>query len=142
MAITWLGMLIPVGMAILLYVFFKKKTCWWEFLIPFSVSLILIPITQWIAFSSLTDDIEYFGNYAVEAKYYEDWNELVHYTVTVSDGKGKSHTEHRTRVDYHPPRWLVILDDGDSWSIDKEQYKNIIGKWKNEKFTDIQQTYP
>ena len=54
----FLALLIPLFTAIILWFWFKHKTAWWEFLIPFAASIIIILIFKFIAeFSKKTDTV-------------------------------------------------------------------------------------
>ena len=46
----WFAMAIPVLVSVILYFFFNHKVVWWEFVIPFvlSIILILIGIMLWM----------------------------------------------------------------------------------------------
>lgn len=137
----WFALLIPILTCSVLYLFFNHKTLWWEFVIPLAASLVLIVGCYSIAIWSATYDLEYWGNYYTKAEYFEDWNELVTYTVTRTDSKGNAHTEIKTRVDYHPERWIAELNDGSTIGISKKKYNQLKDLWQNEEFVDLRRSY-
>lgn len=143
--IIWLALLIPVITATILYYKFNHKTLWWEFLIPFGVSVLLIVIFKFGIEKIQTRDTEYWGGWATKAEYYEDWNELVHYTETEtytdSRGRTRSRTVHKTRVDYHPPVWQVVDSNGISVMVDSGTFEYLCSKFRNRKFVELHRAY-
>lgn len=157
----YLCLLIPFITLIVLLVFFKHKTLWWEFLIPVGASLIFIFAGKQIAISSMTDDVQYLGGYTQEVRYYEDWNEKVHcrhpkyckrYKSCCSRTKkggcsGCWETyqcgwKHAYDVDYHPPYWTQETNLG-TITINEGRYSDILKKsFKTEaKFHDMNRNY-
>lgn len=139
--IIWLAIFIPVLTAIVLYVFFRHKTVWWEFALPFVVSVIVIGFCYMVAIRSATYDIEYWGNYFTGGEYYEPWNELVVYTDTHTDSEGNSYTETHTRVDYHSAEWHGLLNSGQSVWIDEGLYQQMKSVWGVEEFEDMKRDF-
>jgi len=71
----WLAMAVPAVTAIVLFLCFQHKTVWWEFLIPFAVSVACIASGKYMTETCQTRDTEYWGGWVKYAEYYEDWNE-------------------------------------------------------------------
>jgi len=149
--IIWLALLIPIVTAIVLLIWFRKKTTLWEFLIPLGVSLFFILIFKFSVEAGLTTDKEYWGGWVVKIQYYEDWNEYIHRTCTRqvpcgTDGNG--HTQYCTEfydcsyVDYHPPYWQIIESNGLKLRISKAEYARLKNKFGTpEKFIDLHRNY-
>src|SRR3990172_10624960 len=112
--LIWAAMLIPVLTAIILLVFFGRKTVWWEFALPFLVSIICILVGKMIAISVATSATEFWGSAATDAVYYEAWNEKVncrhpvyctrpvtkHKKVTHYTGTGENRRSYETSESY------------------------------------------
>lgn len=156
--LIWIAMLVPVATAAILFFFFEHKTVWWEFLVPFVLSAVLILLCKCTAEKIGVTDTEYWGNKGVVAEHYEDWDEKVpcrhpkYCTRTVSrtDSKGRTHTsteryqcgyEHMYDVDYHPECWVLKDDRGKPWSISRGQFERLASKWGNKTFVDLHRDY-
>ena len=100
MALIWFALIIPFITSIIIMQFWKDKAVWWEFIILFGVTPLAIFLCTLGAESSVTKDTEYWGSYAVDARYYEPWNERVSCshavyrteTYTYTDSKGRTRT--------------------------------------------------
>lgn len=139
-------MLVSFVSVAILWFKFKHKTKIWEFLIPFVATFIFALIMNF--FTSLVTALkdEYWTGWITKSEYYEDWNELVHYTEqeacgTDSDGNTIYRTVHKTRVDYHSPYWVAYGSNGEEYSIDSDQYRNFVRRWGNQKFKDMRRDY-
>lgn len=156
--VIWGAMAIPVLFAIVLLVKFQHKTVWWEFTIPFAVSIVLIAGNKSCVETMQTSDTEFWGGIAQNAEYYERWDEEVpcthikYCTKTrmVSDGNGgtKSETyqepcgtEHLYDVDDHPPRWVVNDDNGQVVSISSGKFEELAKRFGNRQFVDMHRSY-
>ena len=89
----WLALFIPLVVAVAFYILYHKKIVWWEMLLPFIATIIIILIFKYSSVAILTKDSEYWGNYITEIRYYEPWDEYIHQTCTRScccDSKGEN----------------------------------------------------
>ncbi len=146
----WLALLIPVLVAFVLYFFFNHNTIWWEFLIPFGASFLLILIMKFSTELSQTSDTEYWSETASKAVYSEPWDEEVPCTHSYdcnchTDSKGHEHCStcyrHSYDVDYHPAKWELISSSGNSITISEAKYNYFVGKWKNKSFAEQNRDY-
>ncbi len=152
--LIWGAMAVPVLTAIVLLVGFKHRVVWWEFLIPFGFSLIMVVGMKACVQTVQTRDTEYWGGVMQTAEYYERWNEKVtcrhtkYCTRTVRDGKGKSHSEsyacgkqHGYDVDDHPPYWQVVDDNGIAIPISVGRFEQLARRFGNRRFVDLHRHY-
>jgi hypothetical protein len=146
----WLALLIPILVAIVLFIFFRHKTLWWEFLIPFATSILLILLLKFGAETSQTTDIEYWGGWVVKSEYFEEWDEEVpcihikYQTETDSDGNTYlvfDGYEHLYDVDYHSPYWQLINSNGEIIIIGKNQFIQLCNRFDNKKEIDMNRNY-
>ena len=72
----WLAIIVPIMTSLILLAWFPKKVVWWEFLILFAVTPLIIIACIASGEASMTTDKEYWGSYGTEARYYEDWKHL------------------------------------------------------------------
>jgi hypothetical protein len=86
-------------------------------------------------------DTEYWTGWVTQVEYYEDWKETVHYTETYTDSEGNSHIRHRTRTDYHPPKWIARESNGFDFSISQSDYERFRLRFNNERFIDLSRSY-
>jgi len=142
----WLAALIPVATGIILYLKFKHETLWWEFLIPFLASLLLILGSKAGLGVMQTQDTEWWGAYAKKVTYYEDWDEYIHKTCSEESCTGSGEDEVCTTtyydcsyVEHYPPK-IVYLDNigsehtlGVPYDDCEEEEGRLLGGWH--KFT-------
>lgn len=160
--LIYLSMVVPVITAIILYVYWKRKTVWWEFLIPFGASLLLCCIMKWTVESVQTADTEWWTGAVTSAEYYEPWDEevacrhpkykTVTRTRTRTDSKGRTETyteteqvqdgyEHMYDVDYHPAYWQVIDTNGITVGINDRKFAELTYKFGNRSFVNMNRRY-
>ena len=137
----FLTLLIPVLTAIVLWFWFKHETVWWEFLVPFAASIIVITAFKLAAEWATTRDTEYWGGTLQKTEYYENWNEYIHRTCTGSCGEDCTYTYDCSYVDYHPAYWKITDSNGETIRISKKQYKKLVKKFGNNKFVDLHRSY-
>ena len=137
---------IPIVIAIFIFIFFRTKVVWWEYLIVIVPTLLLTLIISTVMIHSRTQATEYFGDYVTEAHDYEFWDEWITETCsrTVDDGNGKSHSEsydcsHR---DDHPEHWTQVLSNGKEQEISKDEYYKLLKSWNARKiFVDMNRDF-
>lgn len=141
------ALLIPIITAILLFMFYERVVVWWEFLIPFLASLILIVSMKCIIEQVQVSSKEYFGSIVARIEYYEDWNEWITQTCTRScccDSKGENcgtETYDCSYCRYHPAEWRIVCTTGETVSISQTEYEHIKGILGNESFSDLHRDY-
>lgn len=146
----WFALIIPVLTVVVVLVWFPKRVVWWEMLIPFGVSVLAIALCKGIVGAVLTRDTEYWGSYAVEAAYYEDWDEKVVYYENVqertgTDSKGRptyrTKQVRKTRIDYHPAYWELRDSGGATLGIDSSRFDELCRRWGSREFVDLGRDY-
>jgi len=73
----WYGLLIPVVITIFLFAFHRKATAWWEIIVIWGVSLVVIVVAQVTVQHFAVMDKEYWGNLGVKVQHDEPWAEWV-----------------------------------------------------------------
>ena len=151
--IIWLAMVVPVIAAVVLYFRFKRRVLWWEFLVPFAASVVLIGASKAITAAAQTHDKEYWGGWVTTTEYYEDWNETVpcshtkyctrsypcgNQTCTDEYACG---TEHLYDVDYHSPYWQVVDSNGIAIGVTQSRFEYLCTKFRNRRFVDLHRNY-
>lgn len=152
--LIYLSLLIPFIAGIVLLVFFKHKAFWVEPLVAFGITFLFIFIFKYFCEVSQTDDTEYYGGYITHANYYEPWDEEVscrhpiYCTRTYPCGKSMCTStyvcghHHAYDVDYHPARWEMVNNLGESWGISQAYYNQLKSRWKSkETFVDLHRRY-
>lgn len=143
--IIWLSLFIPVITVFILFVFFRHKSAWWEFAIPFAVSLILVWVMKFTTELSQTTDTEYWGEPISQAIYSEPWDEEVPCTHSYScnctkDAQGNETCQtcymHSYDVDYHSEYWEVTTASGNSSRVSQSEFNRLVQKWGNKKFVE------
>lgn len=131
---VWIGIFIPVVVAILLLIFFRKSVTFWEVGLLIAPSALLILIMNLIMVSSNESDTEYLGSYITKVAYYQAWDEEVScrhsydcHCSTDKDGRKSCSTcyEHAYDVDYHPEHWTKVSNTGAEYEISKQSFLEL-----------------
>ena len=127
--------IIPFIVSLILFLFFRKRVVWWEYVVLIIPSVIFSILIKLCMVSYNSSDTEYLGGYVTKIVYYEEWDEMVLRTKTrrVPCGRDSNgHTQYRTETytvwerEYHPERWVYINNENNlEHSISKELYNKI-----------------
>jgi len=144
--------IIPFITCLILFIWFRQVTVWWEYVV-LVIPSIIFSIILYFSFKAYgTTDTEYLGYYVTKVCYYEPWNEYIHrtctrevYDGTDSNGNAKYHTETYdcSYVDYHPARWTMTHNGmrGETY-ISESLYNKIKNKFGTPlKFVDMHRHY-
>lgn len=144
--LIWGAIVVPIALAVVQLVYFRRRVLWWETLIPLGVSLILIFLLKLGVETAQVTDTEYWGGYAKSAEYTEAWNERVscRHPKYRRDSKGNrvfAGYEHSYDVDEHPPHWDLTDSNGISISISSENFESLAARWRNRRFVELHRHY-
>jgi len=144
----YLCFIIPLIAVLFLTFVFKAKVIWWERIVIFAAPAVLIIVAKFVSVGMQTMDQEYLTFYATKATYFEPWDEWVHQTCyrTVCHGAGKSRSctsvpydcSHRV---YHPARWELYDNGGNTYPITQSRYEDLVRTWANSSFQDLNRHY-
>lgn len=155
MPLHWLSAIIPIFTAFFLFLFWKRKVAWWEFLLLFAISPICIFACAHFTEKYQTADTEYWTGHVVAAEYYEEWDEevpcrhpkykTVTRTRTNSKGRIETYTEtvqdgylHSYDVDYHGPEWKLITNHEKSpLSTSQSHFHRLASIFGNKKYESV-----
>jgi len=137
---------IPFIISIVLLIFFRSKTVWYEYLFLFIPSIFVGLLLNWVMVSSNTSKTEYLGYYVTHVQHYDRWNEYIHQTCTRtwtdSDGNSHSETYDCSYVKDHPEYWVIVDNGKNEFNITKQTFNNIILQWKTPMiFIDMKRSY-
>lgn len=139
--IIWLAMLIPITVAIICLIWFKREVVWWEIAIIMASSCLVIFISKLGLDKYKYQEDEYWGTYVVNVCYEEPWTEYVHRTCsyTVSCGKGCETTVYYdcSYYDNHPAEYYVIDNIGESTDIDVLVFNKLAYKFGNKQWVNM-----
>lgn len=141
------ALIFPIILVVVLWVYFKRETIWWEFILPFLVTLVFVVVSKLLIETSQVQTKEYWGSFISRTEYYEDWNEYIHQTCSYEcccDSKGNNcQTIYYdcSYVQYHPAEWMVITTTGESFYVTEKQYLYLKKKFNNESFTELGRNY-
>ena len=151
--VVYLAFLIPVIFGIVLFIFFRHKTQWWEVSIPMITTLVFVLIAKAICVHSLTSDEEWLGGYVSSVEYYQPWNERVSCRhpiyCTSCSGSGKNRScrtyvcghHHPYDVDYHPEHWEAVTTLND-FGISQSRYNKLVTQFGTGKqFVDLKRDF-
>ena len=138
----WFNLLIPlIAMAFVSYKF-TSQIHPWEYVALFGIPTLIIIFGNFISISSQTFSSEYWNSYAIEARYYEPWDEEITTTVTDYDSKGNpkgSHTE--THTEYHSAQYELYDNCGNEHYIESYKFTYLCNFWNNRTFKDMNRDY-
>jgi energy-coupling factor transporter transmembrane protein EcfT len=138
--------LIPIIFAVILFIFFRTKVVWWEYLILIVPSMIITGLIQFGMISSSTSATEYLGDIVTEVRYYEPWNEWITETcsTTTTDSKGNSTTTYYdcSHSESHSAKWTQITSTGSENNISQEEFNRLAKIWSTPiSFIDMHRDY-
>ncbi len=157
--IIWSALLIPVVTAVVLFYRYRHRTKWWEFTIPFAVSVALIFLSKMGTEATQTRDVEFWGGAAKTARYDEPWDEEVPCTHEIAcshpkyckDTNGRQYQcgtqhsndgyQHSYDVDHHPARWSVIDTNHIEVPIGEGRFAELAARFGGTRFVDMQRDY-
>lgn len=142
---------IPFVTCLILFIWFRQVTLWWEYLVTIIPSILLTVILYFsLKYYGMTDT-EYLGYYVTKVCYYEPWNEYIHQTCTREvydgtddDGNAIYHTETYdcSYVDYHPAEWTMVNNANYETYISEAYYHKIKNKFGTPlQFVDMHRHY-
>ena len=137
---------IPFVISLVLLLFFRNKTKWWEYLVLFIPSILIGILINFIMIRTNIHSKEYLGYYVTHVQYYERWNEYIHQTCTrtTTDANGNIHTETYdcSYVKNHPEHWVIVDNGKYEYEISKATYNNIATQWgTSREFIDMKRRY-
>jgi hypothetical protein len=143
--LIWISLLVPVLSAIIMLVWFRRYLAWWEVIIPIVVSLLFTLIFKFAIEKVQTADTEYWSALGQRAEYYEYWSTWVDRTCsrTSCTGSGSNRTcttyyYDCSYCDENGPRYYLINDIGEKFSISKNKYEELMLRWKSKpKFIEL-----
>jgi hypothetical protein len=139
--ILFAALIIPIITAILLWKFYRHRTVWWEFAIPFGASLIIALLFKFGGELLQTRDVEYWSGIIVKTEYYQDWNEYIHRTCTRSCGEDCTTTYDCSYVQYHSAYWQITDNNGITIRVSQAVYNKLKKKYGNSDFVDLRRNY-
>ncbi len=142
----WLFLVIPLVVCAYLWRFHEHQVVWWELLSPIAIALVLILLGKYLGETIQTSDDEYWTGIGLTAEYYEDWDEKVPCTHDVYETDSKGNTrykgkQHAYDVDYHPPLWQLIDNNGITVSVSSSAFEGLGRRWGNKTFVDLHRDY-
>lgn len=138
----YLALLIPIIVTGIIYYFKKHEFTWWEFFLPFAVTLVAILISKLIIDYSSVQFNEYWGSTVVSVYEEEPYNYWHHQTCTQSypcgtDSKGNTRYCTRTYDCSHQedvgPKWSAVTNIGEDISITEKQHDDLIKQFGTKK---------
>lgn len=142
----WLALIVPAAIAVYLYLYQRSRVLWWEYVVLFVVTALLIPIALAIVDTVQTRDTEYWGGWVTTARYYEPWDERVScsHETGYRDSDGNWHHtgyEHAYDVSYHGPQWLVDGSNGEEISVNQATFEKLARQFRSRVFRELNRNF-
>lgn len=137
--------IIPIITCIILLIFYRKETVWWEYLILFLPSFLgTLTIQKIIEYKNILD-YQWNSKIIKSVKHYDEWDEWIHRTCTQTYKVGK-HTRTRTYdCSYrkvHNEYWVSVDYDGNEKEIERKTFEYFKNLWKTPvKFIDCHRNF-
>jgi len=126
------SLILSLFITFIFYVLKRKEFVWWEFFLPFTLTLITVVVSKLIINYSSTHFTEYWGSnisYVVEEEPYNYWHtETCSYTTCTGSGKDETCTtmyydcSHQVDVG---PSWYAVTNLGEKFYISEKQRDEI-----------------
>lgn len=146
--IIWLAAILPVIVLAYLLSFHRKELVAWEVIILIVVPTIIVAGVRFTSEYAQTRDIEYWGGWVTDTRYYEDWNEYIHRTCTRQSCSGTGENRSCTTefydcsyVQYHPEHWEVRGSNNECIGIDRGRFDGLCSQFGNKSFVDLHRHY-
>ena len=144
--------IVPFFTALILFLFFRKRVVWWEYLVLIIPSILFTLLVSLIMVEYNSHDTEYLGSYVNKITYYEDWDELVRVrhekrVRTGTDNKGnpiyKTRVWYTTEREYHSEYWTYTTNESNyEHRINEKLYNKIKSRLNNKSiFKDMNRKY-
>lgn len=146
----WFSLTIPIVVFFFTLFYFSRKLNWVEISVMLAVPVLIVVICKVTTESIQTRDVEYWGGWARNAEYYEDWDEYIHRTCTRSYPCGtdsNGNTEYCTEtydcsyVEYHPEYWVINGSNDETIHVSKQRFEELAKRWNNRQFVDMHRHY-
>lgn len=145
-SLIWFTIIVPI---LLIFIFvvipsLRQKIVWWEFLIPFGITIITIIVCQTIAIKTATRDKEYWGfiGYSIvhnEPFSYDSECPETYQCGTSCDSKGNCTPVYCTRwvhcVESSSRRCFLIDNQNNERYISYSKYKELETRWNKYQYT-------
>lgn len=133
MSLSNIAFIIPIAACVLLLVFFRRQTVWWEYLLVALPSFLLIFGMRLIMVSYNTSANEYWGDYVDHVQHYDHWDEWITKTCSYESCSGSGKDKTCTTVYYdcsyredHPEYWTKVTEKGKEIVIDETEYNKLV----------------
>jgi hypothetical protein len=144
MPTVYLALIIPLIVTGIFYYLKRNEFVWWEFFLPFLVTLVFIVISKFAIEQVAVSFDEYWGSTIVSITEEEPYNywKVEECSRQVADGTDKDgHTKYKT--EYYDcshqedvgPSWSATTNIGESISITDKQYDELVAKFGTGKRT-------
>lgn len=138
MPTVYLALIIPLIVTGIFYYFKRNEFVWWEFFVPFLVTLVFVVISKFAIEQASVSFDEYWGSSIVSITEEEPYNYWKEETCSrqVPDGTDKDgHTKYRT--EYYDcshqedvgPSWSATTNIGETLSITDKQYDELVQRF-------------
>lgn len=139
--IIWVSLIFPIIGAFIMLRWFRAYLAWWEIFIPIFASILFTLIFKFTVEQVQVSDTEYWSALINKAEYYEPYTTWVHKTCSRTVKVGKTTTTvyyDCSYCDENGPRYKVSNTIGESFSVSKEDYDNLLRRWKaSPKFIEL-----
>jgi hypothetical protein len=156
--IIWGALTIPIVCIVVLYIKYKGKTVFWEYLLPIALVLPIILISKFTGERVEVQDTEFWGAWLVDAAFDEPWNERVacqhpeYITVpdTCSNADGSTYMctsqqyvgdEHAYDVANHGAQHEATDSNGQVHRIGRAKYQALLDQWGAPMFVELNRNY-
>lgn len=145
--IIWLAAIIPIVVLVFLLLNYREQLAGIEVALLIAVPVVIIWIVKASAEYLQTQDIEYWGGWTTDTRYYEEWNEYIHRTCTRcssynSKGECSSYTTYDcSYVEDHPAYWEINGSNGERVSIGPSKFELLCKQFGNKQFVNMHRNY-
>lgn len=125
--------IIPIITCIILYIWFRKETVWWEYFVVFIPSVLGSGLLYLMFQAGRVSDVKFESYRVVSIRHYDKWDEWIRKTCTQRIKTGKNTYTTRTYDcsyrQVHHEYWEMITSDGRTMRISHENYDYYRKLW-------------
>ena len=127
--LIWGAVLISVVVNVLLYVYFKEKTAWWEYCILVPATLAFVLVAKVGLSSIVMRDSETWGGFVTQATYKEPYDENTPHQNCTTDSKGNNHCTTYYTCDGYSASIYLTDSNGIDIGISADEFEDLAKKF-------------
>lgn len=126
---VFVAYLFPFLTCLVLKIWWDYEGDWADYAAIVVVGEVVVGLLHRTVKKIYTSDTEFLGSYVENIFHEEPWTEIIHYTETRTDSRGKTYTVPKVRYVYHPDCYYFDTSIGSRIVTDADFYRYVRKVW-------------